>query len=287
MNNYLIVNAYLKTSPFENLKSSLEKAFLSKGEKLIVLTNDKAYSLVNSNGNKQPILFFDKDTVLGALLEKSGYKLINSIKTIEICDDKAKTYAVLKGKIDMPETVIAPFTYAGVEYDNYDFLKEAEKKIPYPVVVKSSVGSFGCQVALAENYDELKEKTQELSKFGRVIYQQFIATSKGKDIRVYVIGGRAVALGMRKNDFDFKSNVTSGGEMLKINDGEYENYKQLAIKAAAVVKADFAGVDLLIGDGGKPVVCEINSNAHFYALSKASGVDVAEKIAEYYLSFKR
>ena len=168
-----------------------------------------------------------------------------------------------------------------------NFLKEAEKKIPYPVVVKSSVGSFGCQVALAENYDELKKKTQELSKFGRVIYQQFIATSKGKDIRVYVIGGRAVALGMRKNDFDFKSNVTSGGEMLKIDDGEYENYKQLAIKAASVVKADFAGVDLLIGDGGKPVVCEINSNAHFYALSKASGVDVAEKIAEYYLSLKR
>ena len=96
-----------------------------------------------------------------------------------------------------------------------------------------------------------------------------------------------MALGMRKNDFDFRSNVTSGGEMLKIDDGEYENYKQLAIKAAAVVKADFAGVDLLIGDGGKPVVCEINSNAHFYALSKASGVDVAEKIAEYYLSLKR
>lgn len=287
MENYLIVNAYLKTSPFEQLKNSLEKAFLSKGEKLIVLTNDKAYSLVNSSGNKQPILFFDKDAVLGTLLEKSGYKLINSINTIEICDDKAKTFAALKGEVDMPKTVIAPFTYAGVQYDNYDFLKDVEKKIPYPVVVKSSVGSFGCQVALAENYDELKQKTQELSKFGRVIYQQFIATSKGKDIRVYVIGGKAVALGMRKNAVDFRSNVTSGGEMLKIDDKEYENYKKLAVKAALTVKADFAGVDLLIGDGGKPVVCEINSNAHFYALSKASGVNVAEKIAEYYLSLKR
>lgn len=54
----------------------------------------------------------------------------------------------------------------------------------------------------------------------------------------------------------------------------------LALRAARAAGADFAGVDLLFGPEG-PLVCEVNSNAHFKNLLDCTGTDVAEKIIQY------
>jgi len=51
----------------------------------------------------------------------------------------------------------------------------------------------------------------------------------------------------------------------------------LAIKACQAVHADFAGVDILIGNEG-PLICEINSNAHFLGLREATGINPAQHI---------
>lgn len=51
----------------------------------------------------------------------------------------------------------------------------------------------------------------------------------------------------------------------------------LAIRAARAVGASFAGVDLLFGSDG-PLVCEVNSNAHFKNLLSCTGINVAEEI---------
>lgn len=60
-----------------------------------------------------------------------------------------------------------------------------------------------------------------------------------------------------------------------------EKESELAIAAAAAVGTDFAGVDLLFGPGGEPLVCEVNSNAHIRSIYDCTGVDVTESIISY------
>lgn len=286
MKNYVITNAYLNTRAFVNLKNSLSAAFEKAGEKAIFLCNDEAYSLLKTQGAGNPILFFDKDVALCRLLEKTGYRSINSSKVIETCDDKAKTFAGLYGDFSMPKTVLAPFTYQNVGYANLDFVFRAEEELSYPIVVKDGQGSFGQQVTLAKNRGELVENLKRLA--GRpIVLQEYIAESTGRDLRVYVVGGKAVACAERINPNDFRSNVQSGGHMLPVNpkDVRYADFVSLAERVSAYIGADFAGVDLLFSKVG-PLVCEINSNAHFSALSSATGVDVAYEIVKYYLSLK-
>lgn len=281
MKNILIVNAYLRTPSFEYIQESLKKAFLNRGEELQVIANDCALEQLKQVTEKQPVLFFDKDILLGSILQKRGYRLINCINTIDVCDDKAKTFLALYNKVLMPETIIAPFSYDNIGYTNFDFLNDAEKKLGYPMVIKQSKGSFGKQVFLAENRTQCEHILNGLKQ--GIILQKYIQSSCGKDLRVYVIANKVVAYAMRENKNDFRSNVENGGVM-KLCDVP-KIYLQTAIKAAKAVGADFVGVDLLFTDNG-PLVCEINSNAHFKALTQVTGVNVAQHIADYYLQIK-
>ena len=94
-----------------------------------------------------------------------------------------------------------------------------------------------------------------------------------------VVGGRAVAA-MRRTakDGDFRANITNGGTAEGIEPTPEQ--AELAVRAAKALGLDFAGVDLLDFDG-EPVVCEVNSNAHFVNLYNACGVNVADEIMEY------
>ncbi|MFW5676022.1 MAG: ATP-grasp domain-containing protein, partial [Acetivibrio ethanolgignens] len=56
-----------------------------------------------------------------------------------------------------------------------------------------------------------------------------------------------------------------------------EEEKRLAVRACQALGLDFAGVDILFGEAG-PVVCEVNSNAHFKNIYDCTGVNVAEHI---------
>ena len=44
---------------------------------------------------------------------------------------------------------------------------------------------------------------------------------------------------------------------------------------------DFAGVDILFGEDGEPIVCEVNSNPQFASTLEATGVNLGEYIAKY------
>lgn len=280
MKSYIIVNEFLKLNSFKKIYSQLENAFLQLGVSCEILTNVMARKLLKKESNGEVILFFDKDVFLAEQLEKCGYRCVNGAKAIETCDDKSKTYLALLGKVDMPKTVLAPFTFNTVGYANYDFISDIESELGYPMIVKQNKGSFGEQVYLAKNKTELIEIIKNIGH-SEILFQQYITSSCGKDYRVYVVGGKVVASALRCNDSDFRSNVASGGSMsvALLN----EEYEQIAIKACKAIGVDFAGVDLLIGENG-PLVCEVNSNAHFTALSAVTGIDVAKAIAEYILS---
>ena len=90
---------------------------------------------------------------------------------------------------------------------------------------------------------------------------------------------KVIASMERHNDNDFRSNIAQGGFGSPIN--LPSDYEQTALRCAEVLKLDYCGVDLLYGDNGEPVVCEVNSNAFFDGIEKVTGVNVAKAYAEH------
>ncbi|MGN8646830.1 ATP-grasp domain-containing protein [Gracilibacillus sp. HCP3S3_G5_1] len=223
------------------------------------------------------VFFWDKDLFLAKQLEQQGVRLFNRAKAIEICDDKALTYQQLAGNgIRMPKTIIAPKVFLSLEDTSH--LPLVIENLGFPMVIKESFGSFGEQVYLIEDEQQLLEKVAEL-KHKPFVFQEFIQSSFGKDVRLNVVGDEVRASMLRKSSDDFRANVTAGGKMYPYQPSKEE--QALAIKCTKLVGADFAGVDLLFGQDGEPILCEINSNAHFKNIFDCTGVDLTKDMMAY------
>lgn len=223
------------------------------------------------------IIYLNKDRYLAEALERAGYKLFNSCEAIVNCDDKMLTYLALGKEVNVPKTISSPIMYS--PNDDEVFLKTVEAELGYPIIVKNVYGSMGRGIFKVENYFELKRAFDELKMLPHV-YQQSVG-KVGEDIRVMVIGGKAVSAMKRINKNDFRSNVELGGigEKTILN----KNQKTLAETAVKMLKLDYAGVDIL-SDGVTNYVCEVNSNAFFKGTEAVTGVNIARIYAEYIIS---
>ena len=225
------------------------------------------------------IIYLDKDKYQSEILKKLSVRLFNSHDAIRLCDDKAETYLALSGAgVNIPKTVFGALCYGKDLSIKKDWAKEIGEKLGYPVIVKESFGSMGKGVYKADNEDELLSVMEKV-KLKPHLFQEYVGAVKGVDVRVIVIGGKAVCAMERINGDDFRSNVARGGKGKKIT--LTESFKALAEKCAKALMLDYCGVDLLYGNDGNPVVCEVNSNAFFNGIEKATGVNVAKAYAEY------
>lgn len=146
-----------------------------------------------------------------------------------------------------------------------------------PLVVKLLEGTQGIGVVLAEN-----EKAAEsvIAAFrglnANILVQEFIKESQGSDIRVFVIGEKAVAAMQRQAPpGEFRSNIHRGGKAFRVKLTPEE--RSTAVRAAKIMGLNVAGVDLIRSNHG-PVVLEVNSSPGLEGIEKASGVNVADKI---------
>ena len=282
MKAWLVVNSFMDNQKFNNLYELLSVAFKKQNVSLEI-KNASVISLeIGAKILNKPdfAIFWDKDIYLAERLEKEGVRLFNSSRAVLLCDNKILMYQELTNKgIRIPRTFIAPKTFEGLNYSKRNFLDNVIKEIGFPIVVKEAYGSFGEQVYLANDIDSLNKIVDQIG-YKDFLMQEFIASSKGKDIRINVVGNNAVVSMLRENDNDFRSNISSGGHGEK-----YEpkpEYLDLAVKAAQALGLDFAGVDVLFGKDG-PIICEVNSNPQFASTLKATGVNLADYIAEYIL----
>ncbi len=279
----LVVNEFLHSNKFNEIHNWLLKSADKYGIEMVLRTNAQLLIDISAPSGEQLadfILFWDKDVKLAAYLERLGYPVYNCSRAIEICDDKALTHLTLmKQDIPMPRTIIAPMTFANIGYTNYDFLEEIVKRLGFPMVIKECFGSFGQQVYLVHTLEETRERMRVIGA-KPVLFQEFLSTSFGRDIRLQVVGGKVIASMYRYSENgDFRANLTIGGKMMP-----YEStvkQKELAIRCCEIIGLDFAGVDLLYGEGEEPIVCEVNSNAHFKNIYDCTGVNAADAIMEH------
>ena len=221
------------------------------------------------------ILFWDKDVRLAQYLETAGYPVFNSSRAIALCDDKTLTHLHFHN-LPVPQTLLCPLTFPGRGYTDFTFLDHAEQLLSYPMVIKEGCGSFGQQVYLA---NDREEAIQILSQHAgqSLLLQQYIRESHGRDKRLYMAGGKCIAAMRRMNVTDFRANIASGGKALPYTPSLEET--ELARKACEQLGLTFAGVDILDSTDG-PMLCEVNSNAHFTALYHLTHVDIAAHILD-------
>ena len=285
MKGVILTNAYKDIpqtrSQCVRLKEELEKLHVS----IDIMRNDFFAANITSGGEIASKLsgydfciYLDKDKYISYMLEKAGIRLFNSARAIELCDDKMTTALALSNSgIPMPKTLPGLLCYDESAPLNEQALRIVEEELGYPVIVKSSFGSMGTGVFKAENFEQLKGAASAL-KMQPHLFQQYIAESAGRDIRVIVIGGKAVAAMERISGGDFRSNIAIGGRGLKID--MPVQVREMAEKAAALLNLDYCGADILFGKEGF-YLCEVNSNAFFDGIEAATGVNIAKLYANH------
>ncbi len=211
--------------------------------------------------------------------ERRGVFVANTSEAIENAEDKLKTTQLLSAyEIPIPKTTLLG------EFINEEYL---EKEIGFPMIIKTVQGTKGGGVALAEDEFDLEYQVGELQEtFGDdmpILAQEFIKTSRGKDMRVYVVGNKAIGAVIRQSDDpeeQFKANIALGGN------ATYQEVtpeiEKIAVSSAKALGLDFAGVDLLFNDHGFKV-CEVNSSPSFEGFEKDAQVNVPKAMLEYIL----
>ena len=275
----LIKNAYWRSASMDRMEARLCAAFERLGARMTAATNGSLPLSVGLGPFDPPrpdaVLFWDKDTALAEAFQARGIPVFNPPSAIALCDDKALTHLRLDGIVPMPATLICPMTFPGVGYPDKAFLDRAEAAFGYPMVLKEACGSLGTGVHLCRTRAEAEALLDRLAG-SRLLLQAFVAASAGRDKRLYMVGGRCAGAILRTNPLDFRANLALGGSAEAYEPTPEET--EICRRASDALGLAFSGVDLLDGPGG-PLLCEVNSNAHFTGLEKATGRDIAGEIA--------
>ena len=248
---------------------------------IIVTQDDRKSVLLDDKITKLPDFIFPRmgaTTSYFALavirhLERLGVYSVNSSEAIEKVKDKLFQMQILAEKFPVPKTIMVKFPV------NADIVA---KKLGFPVIIKTLSGSQGSGVILshdAQSFEDLGNLIQITNPNAEIILQEFISSSKGRDLRVFVIGNRVVGCMERySTDDSFKANFSRGGGVRAFE--VTPEIEQLALSVTAELGLEISGVDLLFGEDGY-MICEVNSSPGFKGMEQATRKDVAQELIDY------
>jgi len=205
--------------------------------------------------------------------EMGGTYVLNSSVALLKSRDKLKSLQHMsKYDIGMPVSCFAHSTHA-----TEDLINSVGGA---PLIIKVLEGTQGKGVVLAESKNAAESVIDMLRGLDvHFLVQQYIAESKGADVRCFVIKDKVVATMKRQGvEGEFRSNLHCGGiaEKIKITPDE----RATAIKAAKVMGLKVAGVDLIRSNNG-PLVLEVNSSPGLEGIEKTTEKNVAGLIIDY------
>ena len=202
-------------------------------------------------------------------LRELGVLVWNDARAVERCVDKSMTsFALARHVIPTPDT------WAVQSRDVAQAIAERELARG-PLVLKPLFGSQGRGLRLIRTPDDLPEPD---AVAGVYYLQRFIGVERDgfHDFRLLVSRGRVVAAMMRHSK-EWITNIKRGGRPVTV--AANDEMKALAVRAAAAVGADFAGVDILYGADERPAVLEVNSMPAWSGLQKVTSGNIAAVLA--------
>jgi ribosomal protein S6--L-glutamate ligase len=282
--------AILSCAPHSYSTRRLKEAALQRNQSVDVL-NTLKFAIDLDRGS--PDLYYRQkqlshyDAVLpriGASITYYGTAVIRQFQEMDVfCANTA--HGIVNSRDKLRSLQILSRHHVGIPRttfvrDRKDVLPAIDRVGGAPVVIKLIEGTQGIGVLLAESV-KMAEGIVELlqSQKQNVLIQKFVAESKGRDIRAFVVGDRVVAA-MRRvaQGQEFRSNVHRGGiaEPVELS----EEYRETAVRCTQILGLQVAGVDMLEGRDG-PQVMEVNSSPGLEGIEKCTGLDVAGAVIEY------
>jgi ribosomal protein S6--L-glutamate ligase len=214
----------------------------------------------------------DVQFALYRTLEEAGALLVNRIQPLLDAQDKFRTSWIL-------QQARLPTPLAAVAQTPDD--AEAALAALGDTVAKPVAGSLGDGVERLGPDPRGRRAVRERAARDGAVYLQAYAPHPGQDLRVFVVGGAArAAVSRRAPEGEWRTNVAAGAT-------SEAAVPPAAVRAAAEAAAralglDYAGVDLVLGPGG-PTIIEVNGNPSWQGIFEATGLDMAEAIADHVL----
>jgi RimK family alpha-L-glutamate ligase len=223
-------------------------------------------------------------------LQKAGYFILNSLESMEICENKYVTAQVME-EYDLPVP-----RYSLVQSEEH--LDRALKEVGgnFPIIMKLLSGTQGIGVSIVDSYASYKSVYQTIRKLNsssEILIQEKIESNF--DLRIQVIvknlgqtsykenPDNFIVLGAMKRKAikkDFRTNYSLGGQVEKYVLSE--KLKEIACNAAAAVGCHWCGVDIMIDKKSKkPYILEVNSSPGTEGISKALGVPIVSEVLDY------
>ena len=157
-------------------------------------------------------------------------------------------------------------------------LNDARAQFGERAVYKTAIGTHGGGTWMVELDDPVNAQVGDRHAF----LQEYLAFDEIRhhDLRVYVVGQQVIAAMNRfAPEGEWRTNVALGGEVEDMTESLPPEVRQMALDAVSAIGLDYAGVDIVQGEGGYYVL-EVNPTAGFRGLYKASGISPAPYIAQ-------
>jgi RimK family alpha-L-glutamate ligase len=186
-------------------------------------------------------------------LEGQGVQVINSPPALLAAHDKLASTLLL--------------AWAGVTQPRTAYVCEPSvPSFPGPYVVKPRFGSWGREVYLCGDEDELRRRLHTLrdrrwfQRHGALV--QSLVEPTGRDLRVVVAAGRVVgAVERHALPGEWRANVSLGAVRRSVTASA--EARVLALRAVAALGNDLAGVDIVSDEEGQSYVLEVNGAVDF------------------------
>jgi len=254
--------------PYEGLIARVGVEAGLTSEQISILDADAVLARIIPGGSLEQLIYR-----VDALhwLENRGVRVVNSPRAIERSVDKFYTTTLLHDAgLLVPETVVC---------ERVEDAMVAVRSMG-DVVIKPIFGSLGHGMVRVSDPDVALRVVRALDQIRSVFYVQRAIDHSGRDLRVFVVGGRVLgAIERRAPAGEWRTNVAIGGSATAVDISP--EIERVALRAAAAVGADYAGVDVLPARDGALYVLEVNGIPGWEGLQQATGLDVAAAIVEH------
>lgn len=228
-----------------HLQNGEARAYRAKEDELFPMEADLAYL----HGFSAP----DVRQFLAKYFHDNGINFINSENLHNMPTSKLNQYhAFCVNDVSFPPTTSAcPQHFAkAMTIAGYN----------YPVVVKGINSKRGFDNYLVKSQEDLERLAIDLDPLQQFVIQPFVPNDG--DYRFIIFKDIVVACYKRsrsKDSSDHRNNVSQGGTRQMVENPP-ESATQTAIRAAAVLKRELTGIDIVMGPDNKPYVLESNFN---------------------------
>lgn len=243
------------------LSEQYEKAFARFGAdaSLCIIDGMSPAELVKAARGCTAVVDRTRDASYAEALEAAGIPVSNPSVLRRAAGDKLATYRLLSPLVPMLETVEVGVGFA--------------PPLPYPFVIKPRDGHGGEGVELIKDESDYEKYRLTYGTEGKLA--QPVATETGRDMRVYVIGGRPAAAMLRRAREGIRSNFCLGGEASFVPlDSLSQDEWRLISRVCAALPLDYAGVDIM-HDHGRAVLNEIEDPVGARMLYTMTDIDPA------------